>query len=145
MPLVARLYRRRPDLPLAAEAAGWLFLAWLMAGLLPVRRLAHSMLRAPSPAQGYDEAATIARVRWAVQAASRRVPWRSACLHQAIAAQRMLCRRGIAVELVFGVARDDAGRLQAHAWAKAGEITVVGGEVADRFSRLATFRAGGGL
>src|SRR5688572_11186159 len=55
------------------------------------------------------------RVAWAVTAVSRYVP-AATCLTQALAAQMLLARRGHAVELRIGVAKDDLGQLRAHAW-----------------------------
>ena len=57
-----------------------------------------------------------------------RVPWRSTCLVQALAARRWLARRGVASELVLGARKPGGAELDAHAWLKAGERIVVGGD-----------------
>jgi hypothetical protein len=73
------------------------------------------------------------RIRRAILAAARRVPWRSQCLEQSIAAQRMLRARGIPATLYLGVEkRGDA--LRAHAWVRSGDIFVTGGDGSDRYS-----------
>lgn len=82
------------------------------------------------------------RVRWAVQTMSRHVPWRSVCFDQAIAAQLMLRRRGIAAELVYGV-RQAGGRLDAHVWVRLADSSIIlGGEASQLFRPVAIFRPG---
>jgi Transglutaminase-like superfamily len=58
----------------------------------------------------------LSRVRWAVAAASRLLPLRTACLGQALATHVMLRRRGHASLFRIGVFRAPGGRLEAHAW-----------------------------
>jgi hypothetical protein len=72
---------------------------------------------------------TIARVRFVIPRVAARLPFRSDCLVQAIAAQRWLRRSGIASQLHFGVPRDKPATFEAHAWLTAGEIVVTGGDV----------------
>lgn len=144
--LLARLYRRRHDLPLAVEAAIWLLLARVLLVVLPFRRVA--ALLAPAPGRGGrapDRPRQIARTRWAVTVLAKRVPWRAVCLQQAIAAQRLLWRRGVESDLYLGAARKPDGALAAHAWVLAGDDPVVGVETAAGFSCVAVFRAGRGI
>ena len=134
------LVDRRTDLILFLEAVWWLFFASLTIRLLPFDRLA--LLLVPKAAKKTLTAALretyLLNVRWAVATASRRVPWRSVCFHQGIAAQRMLCRRGISARLNYGVGRGENG-LAAHVWVTVGETTVVGGQAAEGFVEIATF------
>lgn len=125
----------------AAEAALWLLLAWLALRLLPFRHVARLLRPAVRPRADGDEAvaAQIAQIARAVRAAARRVPWPAVCFPQGIAAQRMLCRRGIAADLHYGVAKAEDGGLEAHVWVTAGGVTVVGGETAGRFTPITTF------
>ena len=58
---------------------------------------------------------SIQQIVWAISAASRRVP-RATCLTQAFAASVMLAANGHEAALRVGVAKDDDGRLRAHAW-----------------------------
>ena len=88
-----------------------------------------------------DRARTIARVRWAVGAAARRVPWRALCLEQALAARWMLARHAIDASVHYGLSRDGAG-LAAHAWVMADDLPVIGTENADFFVELSRFPPG---
>jgi Transglutaminase-like superfamily len=81
------------------------------------------------------EAALVGR---AVAAAGRRLPWHPTCLRQALAAQRMLRRRGIANRLHLGVA--SAAELEAHAWVTVQGEPVVGNAGLERFVPLAAFK-----
>ncbi len=73
----------------------------------------------------------VARVRHAFEVMAPRVPWRSDCLIQCIAARRWLSRQAIASRIAIGVKRGDNGVMLAHAWLCAGEIVVTGGDVSD--------------
>lgn len=68
---------------------------------------------------------TADRVVWAVTAVSARVP-RATCLTQALAASLLLPRYGHDATLRVGVAKDEAGRLRAHAWLESGGATILG-------------------
>jgi hypothetical protein len=69
----------------------------------------------------------VRRISWAIAAAAKRVPWRSDCLLQAMAAHRWLRRKGLQAAVFVGVRRDDQGQLIAHAWSHHGELTITGG------------------
>ena len=58
---------------------------------------------------------------------------------QALAARWMLKRRRIPSTLYFGMAKDEDGRLTAHAWLRSGSQTLTGAEEQDGFTVLATF------
>jgi hypothetical protein len=141
-----RLVRRRRDLPVLIEAVIWLLVARIIVRLLtltctvslliPARRLT---LSSPVPLD------TLARVRWAVRLGARNVPWRALCFEQGIAAQRMLMRRGIAADLVYGVARHRNGSMEAHVWTRVADQTVVGGPLGDRFKPIVAFVPGVGV
>jgi len=81
----------------------------------------------------------IARVRWAVEKCSERVPWRAVCFQQGLAAQLMLRRRGVASTLYFGAAPDRVKGLMAHVWVRAGDIDVIGTENASDYAMLPSF------
>lgn len=78
-------------------------------------------------APGRDEALA-RRVAAAIPRAAARVPWRSDCFVQALAAQDWLARNGIGSELHIGVRTDAPQGFAAHAWLRHGEITVTGGD-----------------
>lgn len=82
---------------------------------------------------------TIKRVRWAIAAASRRVPWRTMCFEQGLAAHLMLRRRGLPSVLYYGAAPNKEKGLAAHVWVRVGVIEIVGCEIADQFAVLAVF------
>ena len=77
----------------------------------------------------------IQRLSWAISVAAARVPWRSDCLIQAMAAVRWLRRHHLLADFHLGVAKDEQGGLKAHAWLCYGDLTVTGGQY-DEFIRL---------
>jgi Transglutaminase-like superfamily len=70
------------------------------------------------------------RVAYGVCAMGTRVPWRSDCLVQALAARRWLARSGIASRIGIGARRDQHDAFMAHAWLTVGERLVTGGDIA---------------
>ena len=66
-------------------------------------------------------------VGWALRAIGRRVETLRQCLPQAIAAHWMARRRKVTSTIYLGTRRE-AGTLSAHAWLRAGNRFVVGGE-----------------
>ena len=134
---VRRLSRReRLD-----AARAWLWLVAARTGLtcLSYGSIALLVARIPARPRTHDETAP-ERCARAVRRASRFVPG-SSCLPQAIAAQCLLRREGWTSQIVFGVARDKDGDLDAHAWLSNDGRIVVGGEPADRYTPLAAPRA----
>ena len=79
------------------------------------------------------------RIAWAVTAASRYVLGDKPCLTQALAAKLLLKRRGYPACLRIGVAREDGGKLQAHAWVESEDGVVVGGGELSRYTPLRAF------
>ena len=66
------------------------------------------------------------RIAWAIRVVSRYLPGTRNCLVQSLAAQAMLARRGYASQLRIGVAKDEEGRLKAHAWVECEGKIVIG-------------------
>jgi GNAT superfamily N-acetyltransferase len=131
----ARLRAR--DWLMLAEALAALALASLAIALLPFRRVAAAAsARGRGAARTDDE--TVRRVRSAVQAWGRRVPWRAVCFQKGLAVHWMLRRRGIRSVLLYGVKRDGDG-LAAHVWIDVDGATVIGGDEAPGFACLARF------
>jgi Transglutaminase-like superfamily len=122
------------------EAIIWLAIARVAIAVLPFR---HVGLLATRPVRrkvfGEMRLSKVRRIRWAIIVAARRVPWRALCFQQGLAAQLMLRRRGVPSVLYYGAAQWEGTGLSAHVWVRAGDIDVVGGEIADRFAVLATF------
>lgn len=75
------------------------------------------------------QAALVARVAFAVPRVGAYLPWRSDCLVQALAAQRWLAGHAIASEICIGVRRPEDLEFEAHAWLKAGDRVVTGGDI----------------
>ena len=121
-------------------ARAWL---WLVAARTGVACLSYGSItrlvaRIPVRQESRD-ATSPERCARAVRRASRFVGG-SSCLTQAIAAQCLLRRDGWTSQIVFGVAQDSNGGLEAHAWLWNDGRIVVGGEPADRYIPLAAPR-----
>nr|WP_294811062.1 lasso peptide biosynthesis B2 protein [uncultured Sphingomonas sp.] len=124
---------------LLAEAGLFLAAAAAAIALLPFARVARLAGR-EGPATGRaPEAGQLLELRWAIQAIARRVPFRSKCFEQGLAAQWMLHRRGVETTLFYGAARREGGELIAHVWVRSGERDVIGCEEAADFATLARF------
>ena len=74
---------------------------------------------------GRRERYSIEQIVWAVGAASRRIP-AATCLTQALAGTLLLAANGHPSTLRLGVARNDDGRLRAHAWIESEGRTILG-------------------
>jgi hypothetical protein len=126
----------------AVEAAMWLFTVRLTFGLLPLPQV----LRLFGIVQGEVGAGRVAAceaadVGRAIARAARHVPFRAVCLQQAFAALLMLRRRGLAATIHLGVARDETGNLEAHAWSCCGDVPVTGEAQVRDFVPVAAFAA----
>lgn len=53
--------------------------------------------------------------------------WESKCLVRALTARRLLLKKGISCTLYLGVGKDENDKMIAHAWLRAGEFYVTGG------------------
>jgi hypothetical protein len=89
------------------------------------------------------------RIGWAVRAATGYTPWRSSCLVQVLAAQRMLQQRLLPGAIYIGASLEegpgegarsatDSG-LEAHAWLKCGELFITGESGHERYAVVSTF------
>lgn len=81
----------------------------------------------------------IFKVKWAVLLVSKYTPWKSECLVQALAAQRMLKKRNVNSTIHLGVGKDMHSNILAHAWLKCGGITVTGESKEGFFKEVAKF------
>ena len=110
--------------------------------LFPFRRIAASLgvVGGESPASVPPEHGAIAsQVGLAVETIARHIPWDSRCLVQALAAWRMLHRRGIAATIYFGVTSNPDKPFDAHAWLRCGTCFVTGGEPHEQYRVLTNF------
>ena len=128
----SKLIRHRRDLPLLVEAASELVLASAAIQFLPFRRILRRASRDVSgrALTGAERLAIGARVKWAVTVCAYRLPWRSLCFPQGLAAQRMLRRRGIDSTFYYGARIAEEG-MNAHVWVCDEGRPIVGGRVPD--------------
>ena len=66
-------------------------------------------------------------------------PWESKCLVKALAAQIVLKQYKISSTLYLGVAKDETGKLIAHAWLRCGSEVVTGYNEKHKFTQVAMF------
>ncbi len=77
----------------------------------------------------------------AINRAANHTLWESACLVQALAAQKMLQKRNIPGVFYLGVMPGNRSQepMQAHAWSQAGDIIVSGGQNLESFTIISAF------
>ena len=132
----ARKGRRFWDLGLADQ---WLFICsvyWLAVARIWLARASFPALARRLNVKDRSNDADpelLRRIGSAVGAAAGNVPWRSDCFPQAIAANKLLQRYGIASTIHLGVEKADESKLLAHAWLTCGEVVVTGGADLDRY------------
>jgi hypothetical protein len=73
-------------------------------------------------------------ISYAVNRMSRHTFWESMCLVKAIAAMKMLEKRNISSTLYLGTAKDENGKLIAHAWLRSGSYYLTGAEGMEKFT-----------
>ena len=104
------------------------------------RRRFEELVGATTSTQRGADVATARRIERVIRGWGRRLPWRPMCFEQALAAQRMMARRGLAATFHYGSRRGEDG-LEAHVWLSSGEVPVVGHRNANDFVELARFPA----
>ena len=124
---------------LMAEALILLAAASAMVRLLPFRRIVR-LAQSPLRAAG-ENSVDLDRLRRAIEAWARRVPWRAMCIQCALALHLLLRRRGIASELHYGIRKAAERPLSAHVWLSVDGVTLIGGEAAAEHVPVATFRS----
>ena len=124
------------------EAAFWLGVIRISLLTVPFRWLAPflgSQMARSSDTDDSECNEIVEQVSWAVQSASRHLPWECKCLTQAIAGKRMLKRRGISSTLYLGLTKDREANLKAHAWLRRGNVIVIGAQGMHQFTVISTF------
>ena len=130
-------YSRPRQLALGAEALACLAVARAAVILLPFRVLARRLgVRMGETPAAVEIDPPSREVAWGIGAAACRVPWRSKCLEQAIAAKMMLRRRGVHSTLYLGLTREP---MAAHAWVRVGGWNVTGGQDVSGYAVVASF------
>jgi hypothetical protein len=111
-------------------AAGLLLgLTRLGLSVFRLKRFRQALVRISGLPSGMSPSPTsdpVARVQWAVLAASRYVPGTRHCLTQALTAQVLLAHQGRSSQLRLGVAKDEEGQLKAHAWLESDGVAIFG-------------------
>ena len=132
------LWRNRS---LVVEAAKALTLASIAIRLLPFRKVmdAAGAENPRAPRHAGDASAEISRVRWAIDACARRLPWRIVCFQKGLALHKLLQRRGISTTLHYGVAQDSERGLTAHVWVTHRGEAIIGGDEAVGYTCLASY------
>lgn len=136
--LTSRLHRLfglpRAERRLLIEAAVCLAAIRIALLVLPFRRLLailNSAARSLRARQSETD-----RVAWAIDVASRHVPFTDNCLVRALAAQALLKRRRRNADIRFGVARNASGEFEAHAWVESDGVPIIGKPSPDPFTPL---------
>ncbi len=121
-----------PEKSLVLELTWELARARFEVSFLPFRVYApglgrlHPAQGEPSPSElAPDQERLAARVSGFTRSLASLLPWRCTCLVRAMAARRVLRRRGCPTVLVLGV--HTQGGLEAHAWLRCGSRVVTGG------------------
>jgi hypothetical protein len=100
--------------------------------MLPLRRVQHFISRSSWRS---ERTCTPERIVRAIRAAARFVPG-STCLIQSLAAQALLNRFGHEALLTIGVAKNDRGGLEAHAWVSCENQLLIGGPRVEQYDPL---------
>lgn len=66
------------------------------------------------------------RLRYVIEKCAHACPWRCVCYEQALAAMMMARLLGIPMVMHYGIKRDGAMGMKAHAWTLCGDVTVTG-------------------
>lgn len=134
---VTRLFRLpRESRRLLIRAAVTLTAASIAVSLLPFRT---AIAFGATPLQRRSSLAPEQSV-WAVEAAARRLPWRTVCIQRGLAVQRILRRAGVDAVLHYGARRvAETGKLESHVWVSVAGKTIIGGEDAVDFAEVAVF------
>ncbi|WP_183597343.1 lasso peptide biosynthesis B2 protein [Paenibacillus phyllosphaerae] len=82
---------------------------------------------------------TLGYVSRSVRTMAKHTPWESKCMVMAMAAMKMLERRGIESTLYLGTAKDHTGKMIAHAWLRSGPYYITGYEEMNKFITVNTF------
>lgn len=125
----------------AVRALGELALARLRLALVPARRLPLQQAAVSAPLLSPDQQVLVKQVTYVVPRIARRLPFKSDCLVQALAAHRWLTGAGVPVTIHLGGRKDAAGTFEAHAWSTTGDHVITGWDI-DRFGEFAAFPPG---
>lgn len=122
----------------------FLYLGWARLQLLylPFSKLAPSLgvyMKETKVENAESQNSKLKHIRHSIQIMSKYTFWESKCLVRAIAALKMLERRGIDSTLYLGTSKDENGQMIAHAWLRSGSMYVTGHEEMYRFTVTGKF------
>jgi hypothetical protein len=127
------------DRKLLIRAAVLLWIVRLGLWILPFQRLRDLLSKKNRKpiAEATTELASIRKITRSVKRMSRYVP-AATCLAQALVTITMLEEAGLPASLRIGVARSEAGKIEAHAWVESMGKVIIGGTHVDlkRFTVL---------
>ena len=98
-----------------------------------------------APAADVRQIALAQEIGHMIQTVAKAMPFRALCLQQAIAARRMLDRRGIPATVHLGLSgaapQPDAAdvAMAAHAWVQTGQTVITGDEELEKYTVIASF------
>ncbi len=122
---------------LVAKAALMLTAASAAVACLPFRR---AVALGSVPLGKRQQAISADEIVWVVKAWARRMPWRTKCIEQGLAVQRLLRSAGIDARLHYGARHGAEGKaLEAHVWVTVDGKPVIGGEEAGDFAEIASY------
>lgn len=102
------------------------FLVWIIRLMLWVFKIQTILKFSEKISSTNDKVISIDKIVWAVNSTSIYVP-KASCLTRSIVAKTILERYNYKSEIKIGVAKDDEGHLNAHAWVEVANKTVIGG------------------
>ena len=121
----------------------YVYLAWArILKKMPFSKLAPSLgthMTETSMVDNPSDRESLRFVSDAIHIMSRYTLWESMCLVKAIAGMKMLKRRKIESTLYLGTAKDENGKMIAHAWLRSGSYYISGAEEKDKFTIVAKF------
>jgi len=121
----------------------YIYLAWArMLKGMPFSKIAPSLgekMRETSSDLNPEYKRKLGEISQAINIMSKYTFWESECLVKAIAAMKMLEKRNIESTLYLGMAKDEEGKLLAHAWLRSGPFYITGAEVMKRFTVVSMF------
>ncbi|WP_404452366.1 lasso peptide biosynthesis B2 protein [Virgibacillus necropolis] len=121
----------------------YLYLGWArILKIIPFSKVAPSLgiqMEETTFALNSTNKEVLSNVSQTIHIVSRYTFWESQCLVKAIAAMKMLERRRIESTLYLGTAKDEKGKLVAHAWLRSGSFYLTGFEGMDKFTVVSKF------
>jgi hypothetical protein len=114
----------------------------LALGLLPLSTIRRFLMRkAKASSAKIDHSHQgLEKEIWAIESVGKYILGDGPCLTQALAAQQVLTRLNKPSDLCIGVAKDEQGKLVAHAWVESEGAVIIGGseDSLQRYTKLPT-------